>query len=387
MASFKIYIVLIFSLAPSFGLTDGWHLATQHPDSFHPPPLVEPKLVKKNETHCILFDGIFERTAYNLGENEFNNDMFLLDVSDPNMILWTKVNYDPLSPVPRPRGFSCVVYEPLLEAVFLYGGVTYNAQFTEFEVFSDSWVFYFSNHSWVELDANAPPGNRGGMTCDYLNGNAFMTHGSLNNVIFTSNDTWKWNLVSNTWTLLTTSSPVPRSRTEVQFKRIPSTTKFILVGGEDFVPPLFKAIVIKDVWIFDTITNIWTNLSFPSVPDPFPEVFALAVTSDNWFMIQGGDRQGNLTVADTCKPPLQCIIPATPTDDNFFVKINLNQATGLWMDESELEHNLPPLKRSSIVIFPPILYLVGGMGWDGQHGVGEIYNRYTWVTELKNKYF
>jgi hypothetical protein len=45
-------------------------------------------------------------------------------------------------------------------------------------------VFYFSNHSWVELDANAPPGNRGGMTCDYLNGNAFMTHGSLNNVIF-----------------------------------------------------------------------------------------------------------------------------------------------------------------------------------------------------------
>jgi len=310
-----------------------------------------------------------------------------LDVSIPNIILWSKVNYDPLSPLPQPRAFPCLVYEPLLDAVFLYGGVTYNSQLNEIELFSDSWIFHFSNNSWVKLETNAPPGKRGGMSCDYINGNAFMTHGSLIDPLITNNQTWKWNLVTNNWTLLTTSSLVPPSRTEFEFKRIPGTSKLVLVGGETFIPPIFKAVVIKDVWVFDTITNIWTNLSFSSFPEPYPEVFPLAVLSEKYFMVQGGDAQGNLTVADTCKPPLQCIIPATPTDDNFFIKMNLNEESGIWEDESELELNLPPLKRSSIVIFPPNVYLVGGYGWDGQHGVGEIYNPYTWVIELKNKYF
>jgi len=311
--------------------------------------------------------------------------------SDPDEIVWSKVQYHPASPVPRPRAFDCVVYFPLLDAVFLYGGVTYNDTYTEFEVFSDSWVFYFSNSSWVKLESVAPPGRRGGMHCDYLNGNAYVTHGSLNNAIFTNNETWKWNLATNTWTKLIFSGPVPPSRTELRFKVIPGTSKILLIGGETFVPPAFVAIVIKDIWILDTATISWTQLALDpnDIPDPFPEVFAIAVTSPKWFMIQGGDAQGNLTIADTCKPPLQCVIPATPTDHNFFIRIRQNSNSADWKDESELENNLPPLKRAVIVVFPKLrrLYLVGGHGWDGQHGVGEIYNPYTWRMDLSKRYF
>jgi len=222
------------------------------------------------------------------------------------------------------------------------------------------------------------------MDCDYINEDIYITHGSFLFTVNTRNDTWKWNLATNTWTKLITSSPVPNSRTEVSFKSIPGTSQLLLLGGVNFNPPSFSSIILRDIWIFDTLTLNWTELTVSHIPDPYPEVFALAVTSDNYFIIHGGDAQGNLTVADTCKPPLQCLIPATPTDNTFVVKL---ENTGANWREMDFSFNTPPLRRASMVVFPPRIYLVGGYGWDGEHGVGEIYNPYTWVTELKQKFF
>jgi len=283
----------------------------------------------------------------------------------------------------------CGFFSPAHDALFLYGGVTYNSLLNLFELFSDSWVFYFANSSWVQLETDAAPGKRGGMGCDYINGHAYLTHGSLNIAVVTVNDTWKWNLATNTWTKLSISSPIPPSRVELRFNLIPGTSKILLIGGETFVPPAFVAIPLKDIWIFDTAVPSWTKLTVDSTPDPYPENFGIAITSPKWVIIQAGDAQGNLTVSDTCKPPLQCVIPASPTDNNWFIKVRQNHQTADWGEEGELEHNTPAIKRCVIMVFPNIkkLYLVGGHGWDGQHGVGEIYNPYTWKMDLSGKYF
>jgi hypothetical protein len=366
---------------------DGWVLTKQTDDSFQPPPRSFPGVFPIDESHAILFSGYFERVDYSNGKNSvFNNDVFILDASNPDLIKWTKVELAEGSIEPAPRSIPCAVYSPLDDAIYMYGGTTYDADFTNFIFYDDAWVFDLSTRSWTLLYEHAPAGTRAGAGCDYLDGKIYISHGSRGLDLFFYDDTWIWDLVTNTWTLLATSEIRPRGRFQLGFNRIPGTENFLLLNGQ-WTPGQRRQIYLQDVWVLNSNTLNWQELDVSNSPQPVHDSTAYALTSSKWLLMSGGDSNENQTVEDTCPYPLDCAVPVNPTDTNYFLSLKINQGIAQWQDEADFEHNIPPLRKPAMVILEPYIYLVGGMDWDGIHLVGEIYNQYTWRLKLKNKYF
>jgi hypothetical protein len=344
-----------------------------------------PQFHKKNDTHAFLYGGYRERLAWNLGPNVFYNDLFFLDVSNPDSLKWTQVHYDANSIVPPARSYECSVYSSKLDAFFFYGGLTYTSNYSTTVLVGDTWVYHFSTNTWALLDLVAPAGIRAGHGCalDEIGENVIVTQGLPDN--FTDHfyrDTWSWNLATNTWTNVSTNIP-PNGRWLVGFDRLPGTNNFVLFNGRRLPP-----VTMTDVWEFNGDTHQWRSFVVGNIPNPPHEVFAYTVTSSKWLLLAGGDADGNQTIADTCLPPLQCIlVTATPQDTNFFLRLNLNQGSAIWEDEAEFDHTVTRHRHAAIVKMEPYLYLYGGLDWDGKHGIGEIYNTLTWGMKLPNKYW
>jgi hypothetical protein len=383
-----IFLVLLLEILSTLGDNDyGWYVTRYNKESFrpNPPQRSKPQFHKKNDTHAIFYGGFRERIQLGQGNHTFFNDMYLLDVSNPELVNWTKVNYAPSSPVPFARAFECSVYSASNNALYLYGGTIYfpNLQGT---VFGDSWVFHFDTLTWTLLDSVAPPGNRGGHSCvlDITGENAIVGYGIFTNAPPTPTDkVWKWHLATNTWTDITSAGARPVSRWVHGFGRIPGSKDFLLLNGR--IPT--NQNYLTDVWKLDGETFTWTQLSVSNIPNPPHEAATYAFISSKWILMSGGDADGNLTVADTCKPPLICVTVVTPQDTNFFLKLKLNQAQADWEDEADFEHTTTRHRHAAVVVMEPYLYMYGGHDWDGLHGIGEIYNTLLWGIKIPNKYW
>jgi len=380
--------ILLISFFFLLSLADyGWYVTRLNPDSFRPTPSSRSMIqfIKKNNTHAILFGGYRERIAWNLGPNVFYNDMYFLDVSNPQLLKWTKVTYNPSSPVPTARSYECAVYSEIEDAFFMYGGLIYTSNFSTPVVFGDSWVYRFSTNTWTQLDAVAPPGYRAGHGCalDSSGQNVIMLHGVPDNVSAPVNTVSVWNLATNTWKELPPSTVGPIGRWLFGWYRIPDTNNFLMVNGR--IPG--NQVYLTDIWVLNGDNYQWSQLEVSNTQNPPHEVAAYALTSSKWFLMSGGDADGNKTVADTCKPPLICRTVVTPQDTNFFLQLNLNAQRADWEDEAGFDHTSTPHRHATIVVMKPYLYMYGGHDWDGQHGIGEIYNTLTWGLKLSNKYW
>jgi hypothetical protein len=292
-----------------------------------------------------------------------------------------------------------VDYSPQLDALFLYGGVTFDANLMNQVFFSDSWKFSFQTRSWTLLNSSSSPGFRAGMGCTFIDGYIYMTHGLLLNTFASpQSTTWKWHLESNVWTQLVipATSPVPSGRFKLIFERFPENNDLIFFGEGESVTAQFQELLFNDLWTFNRQTLEWKQFTIRDAPEALRDTYAYALTSDRWFLTHSGDSRTNETLADTCHPPLICKIRATPTDDTFFLHLKMNDNNNNpnnmiadWGVEEDFEFRSPPLRRAVLVIFPPTrrVFLVAGYNWNGKNGIGEIYNPYTWVIKLKDKYF
>jgi len=248
----------------------------------------------------------------------------------------------------------------------------------------------FGTNTWQSLGIS-PAGFRGGGGGDLIDGStAIITHGALGHDNIHWNDTWTWNLVNNQWNQLTTSAVRPEGRFQLEFSRIPNTNKFLLAHGQYAVasPPIIVNVFKTDVWVLNPVSGNWQQIAVENVPQPVHNAAGYALTSEKWLLMTAGDAGlANKTLSGTCPLPLRCVFKAAPTNTNYFLKLKLDQLKAEWEDEAELDYSVPPVRKPSIVILEPYLYFVGGLGWDGKHGVGEIYNPYTWAIKLKNNKF
>jgi hypothetical protein len=393
MNNILLVLSLLFTLSLASYDQPGWYVTRYHKDSFRPTPNARslPIFLKYNETHAFLFGGYRERISNALGRNTFYNDMWWMDASNPELIKWSKIENNTMPP--SPRGYECGVYSSKLDAFFLYGGLVYPGVRIEGVILNpgEIWVFHFSNFSWSLLDPVSPAGPRGGHQCemDLSGDNAIVTQGIPDNeTSFNSfiSDVWKWNLATNTWTNITLETGNrPVGRWLFSFERFPGTNIFLLLHGKRILNEYRT-----DIWKFDADTYEWTELSVTDQPNPPKELAAYALTSKKWLLMMGGDADGNLTLTETCPPPLNpCFAIVNPTDDNFFLRLNLHSNSADW-DISEpqvFEHRTTPHRHGVIVKMKPYLYFYGGHDWDGTHGIGEIFNTLLWANKLPNKYW
>jgi hypothetical protein len=267
----------------------------------------------------------------------------------------------------------------------MYGGVIYTPNLQGI-LFADTWVFHFDTNTWTLIDIVAPGGNNSGHSCvlDITGENVIVGYGVDIAAPPTATDkVWKWHLATNTWTDITSAGPRPIKRWVHGFGRIPGSKDFLLLNGR--IP--MNRTYLTDVWKLDGETFTWTQFAVSNVMNPPHEVATYAFISSQWILMSGGDADGNLTVADTCKPPLVCITVVTPQDTNFFLRLNLNQEQADWEDEAGFDHTTTPHRHAAVVVMEPYLYMYGGHDWDGLHGIGEIFNTLLWAIKIPNKYW
>jgi len=379
------------------GDTNKWYVTFQNENSQQPSPRSVPFFKAINSTFAILYGGFLEHiednSPVNCGDNIYYNDVYILNTTDPTLINWTliEVNPDSIAP-PVPRAYGCVVYSPMANSLFLYGGIAFAKDFSKITNFADSWRFDLDTRNWTLLDFRAPPGNLSGVDCDIVHhtNTVYLTHGTKNKLNNFQNDTWSWNLTTNTWTLLNNGSTAvrPGSRALSVFKKIPHTHQFLFFDGLVLTSSdASKATHFTDVWRFDLDTFVWMNQTVLNPPSARGN-FASVLTSDQWFYMFGGDISTNASIDDNCFPPLECYTAVNPNNEAYFLKLlSTDLAIVDWSAELEMPFSPPPLRHASIAVLPPNLYLTGGMDWSGKNGVGEEYNFWTWSITLPAHYF
>jgi hypothetical protein len=113
-----------------------------------------------------------------------------------------------------------------------------------------------------------------------------------------SNDIYTYDVGTNTWTLLNPTGARPSPRQKAAFAFDSTNNVFLLFGGHNDSGLATSPAAMKDTWIYNPVSNTWTELSPAQSPSPYMGAFeALTYDSDhNAFILalagQGGYADG-----------------------------------------------------------------------------------------------
>jgi len=188
--------------------------------------------------------------------------------------VWTEVFP---SPYPGQKRSSAWAYDSINNVIVLFGG---------FPGTSETWIYDLATETWEQKFPVVSPPSRvvHAMTFDSENdvvvlfGGFRFGHGSH------LNDTWTYDLETNTWTQLNPIvSPSPRHWPALAFDKINGVA--VLFGGHS--PDVGSQEIYNDTWILDVATETWTQVSPSQSPSP-RQTFLIYNESDGLLYLFGG---------------------------------------------------------------------------------------------------
>ena len=143
------------------------------------------------------------------------------------------------------------------QKVVLFGGYNYNT------AFGDTWVYDSFTESWTQKTPSKSPNARyfHAMSSIYGNSDVLLFGGTNNNNNY-FNDTWVYDIGTDTWTKVNTPS-APSHRRSHAMTFIWGTSKVILYGGAGYTS---SDKWYNDTWIFDYSNKTWTELNLTNGP-------------------------------------------------------------------------------------------------------------------------
>ena len=163
-------------------------------------------------------------------------------------IAWTELK--PSGALPAARDSPAMVYDPSSGRLIVFGGgvATQN--------FNDSWAYDPVANAWSELKPSGtlPPARKGaGVVYDPVTHRLIMFGGYGTESPL--NDTWAYDSVGNAWTKLEPGGSIPPARGSVTMVYDPVSRRLVLFGGAVNV-----GAPLGDIWAYDPLANIWTQL-------------------------------------------------------------------------------------------------------------------------------
>ena len=129
------------------------------------------------------------------------------------------------------------------------------------------WVYSFEENNWTSTySPEMPDGGISPTSAAYDSTNDITIFFGLNTGPgYAANETWSYDYNSNHWVNLTTTGAPPK-RVAGAFVYDSNAEKFILISGINrlFIEPYEY---FQDVWTYDYLTNVWTNVT-PSINPP-----------------------------------------------------------------------------------------------------------------------
>ncbi len=301
--------------------------------------------IEERKDHAMVYDSGADRIIVFGGWDEEcdKDDTWMYDV--------TTNTWELRNPTVSPQGRTdhSMVYHPEAERTVLFGGFGYNRNVR----FDDTWTYDSSTNTWEDMDPSIAPSHRYGH---------FMVYDPSTDVIVLFggydrernrqlNDTWTYDIHSNTWTELhPDTSPVNRYGHVMAYD--PYEGVVVLFGGVTTSP----TIRFNDTWEFNVTTSTWTETSPFNSPSQRYGSAAAYYPSERSLAIHGGR---NFVGAEYL----------------WFY----NASNDTWTERTTAEH--PYAEIDHQMVYDPISDSLIVFGGDRSYEVNELwsYNGTTWV--------
>jgi hypothetical protein len=219
-----------------------------------------------NDDKVVMFGGMCLSNGPNF------NDTWVYDLSENN---WTDIT--PINN-PRRRQHHAMVSVYGSDKLVLFGGtddrcINYH--------YNDTWVFDFQNTSWTQKTPNGNPGNRSAHSMASIHGtDKILLFGGRYNESYTDefgpyDDTWIYDFSNDTWIDMKPLTH-PTGRYFSSMASIYGTDNVMLFGGtnqtwpwpipEAHENPYAIRTFFNDTWIYDLSENNWTQLTLTTKP-------------------------------------------------------------------------------------------------------------------------
>ncbi|MDI6803002.1 MAG: kelch repeat-containing protein [Bacteroidota bacterium] len=185
--------------------------------------------------------------------------------------------------LPYPRVFPTAIYFPPTDKMIIFGGWSH----VPFNSLNDSWSFDLASNTWTQLSTTGgPPPTRAGHIAVFDSIRKRMIIFGGNNwwgTVF--NDTWALDLQTNTWAQLSTSGDPPPKRWVHCGIYDYFRDRLIIFGG--YYGPA-GGHPYNDTWALNLSTLQWEQLSTMNTPSPRTDIKAIFDNYNDRMIIFGG---------------------------------------------------------------------------------------------------
>ncbi len=201
------------------------------------------------------------------GGEPYTNDTWIYNFSADS---WTEMK--PVTAPPSRMGHS-MAYDSAFGVMVLFGGIQYRGGYT---MFNDTWVYNLSTNTWTQMHPPVSPPNRSSHRMVYDSGSGLMIlFGGANHLAGMTdyNDTWTYDLATDEWANMSPhSAPSPRYLPGMVYDGDNGIA--VLFGG------FYEGYVYDDTWSYNLSVNDWT-LRNPSSAPSSRAGHAMTYDSDN----------------------------------------------------------------------------------------------------------
>ncbi|MFX1285515.1 MAG: kelch repeat-containing protein [Promethearchaeota archaeon] len=230
-----------------------------------------------------LLLGSFISSTSNIGFNDLSEKKtdVLLATSQKPSYFWRNMN--PLSG-PSTRIQHSMVYDSTSGKVILFGGWDYPRDVQ----LNDTWVYDLGTNTWTQKSpVNSPNPRRGHSMVYDSNSNKVILFGGYDGSFL--NDIWVYDLGTNTWTQKSpVNSPSPRYLHSMVYDL--NTDQVILFGGWNGY--------LADTWVYNLTADTWT-LKNPSAETGSRQEHSMVYDSNSAQVILFGGYDGTDVVGKT----------------------------------------------------------------------------------------
>jgi hypothetical protein len=233
----------------------------------------------------MVYDNINKKmisfVGYNIdyfGSTYIDNETWTYDLSINSWI-----NKHPFVCPPARGGFAMAFDSDRGEAVLFGGGAL-----TKSSIFyNDTWSYNLTTNTWTNLTPADSPPARWGHSMVYDSANKVMVLFGGNTSIL-NNETWTYDLGSNSWTKKNpATSPPARERHSMAYDRKNGETVLYsgVLGPSDYSE--------NDTWTYNLTNNLWSNKTPKNAPPPrFDHAMAYDYLNCTIVLV-GGESPGN----------------------------------------------------------------------------------------------
>jgi N-acetylneuraminic acid mutarotase len=203
---------------------------------------------------------------------------------------WTEMT--PLVSPPARLGTQ-MVYDAQLDKVIIFGGTTAYETYA----FNDTWTYDLNSNTWTQVATATQPVGRGlaVMAYDTKTDRVVLFGGYRVDLDAPDNQTWTYDSFNETWAeTAPATSPAPRFDAASAYDT--RADRFLVFGGVQ----VYWSVMRNDTWAYDLNANVWARINTASAPSVRLSTMAYDEGSDRTVLFGGmGQPFGSTLYRDT----------------------------------------------------------------------------------------